>query len=122
MTCAQLQTKTWTSISREKKLCNAAISNSLGSRTVSFTIFKEIFAYAIEFYSIYFSEHGTVIHDISKQIEQRTRIGEIFARWQLGFIWEISARFPRWGKVKDPGDEFWHQIREQSKHGEIQKF
>ena len=22
----------------------------------------------------------------------------------LGFIWEISARFPRWEKVKDPGD------------------
>ena len=30
----------------------------------------------------------------------------------LGFIWEISARFPRWEKVKDPGDEFWRQIRE----------
>ena len=30
----------------------------------------------------------------------------------LGFIWEISARFPRWEKVKDPGNEFWRQIRE----------
>ena len=28
----------------------------------------------------------------------------------LGFIWEISARFPRWEKVKDPGYEFWRQI------------
>ena len=30
----------------------------------------------------------------------------------LGFIWEISARFPRWEKAKDLGDEFWRQIRE----------
>ena len=30
----------------------------------------------------------------------------------LGFIWEISARFPRQGKAKDPGDESWCQIRE----------
>ena len=28
----------------------------------------------------------------------------------FGFIWEISARFPRWEKVKDPGYEFWRQI------------
>ena len=26
---------------------------------------------------------GTIIHDISKQIEQRTHIGKIFARWYL---------------------------------------
>ena len=31
-----------------------------------------MFAYAI-----------TVIHDISKQIEQRARTGKIFARWHL---------------------------------------
>ena len=30
----------------------------------------------------------------------------------LGFIWEISALFPRWEKVKDPLDELWRQIRE----------
>ena len=30
----------------------------------------------------------------------------------LGFIWEISARFPRQGKAKDPGDESWCQTRE----------
>ena len=30
----------------------------------------------------------------------------------LGFIWEISARFPGQGKAKDPGDESWCQIRE----------
>ena len=29
-----------------------------------------------------------------------------------GFIREISARFPRWEKAKDPGDEIWRQIRE----------
>ena len=40
----------------------------------------------------------------------------------LGFIWEILDRFPRWEKVKDPGDEFWCQIQEQSKHGETQNF
>ena len=34
------------------------------------------------------------------------------AEFCLGFIWEISAWFLRWQKVKDPGDEFWHQIRE----------
>ena len=28
------------------------------------------------------------------------------------FIWEISARFPRWEKAKDPGNEFWRQIWE----------
>ena len=27
--------------------------------------------------------HVTVFHDISKQIQQRARIGEIFARWHL---------------------------------------
>ena len=32
--------------------------------------------------------------------------------FHLGFIWEISARFPRWEKAKDPGDEIWHQIQE----------
>ena len=32
--------------------------------------------------------------------------------FRLGFIWEISARFPRWGKAKDSGDEYWCQIRE----------
>ena len=28
----------------------------------------------------------------------------------FGFIWEISARFPRREKVKDPGNEFWRKI------------
>ena len=32
--------------------------------------------------------------------------------FRIGFIWEISARFPRWEKAKAPGDEFWRQIRE----------
>ena len=32
--------------------------------------------------------------------------------FRLGFIWEISAWFPRREKAKDPGDEFWRQIRE----------
>ena len=32
--------------------------------------------------------------------------------FRLGFIWEISLRFPRWEKAKDPGKEFWGQIRE----------
>ena len=27
-------------------------------------------------------------------------------------IWEILARFPRWQKVKDPGDDFLRQVRE----------
>ena len=30
----------------------------------------------------------------------------------LGFKWEIPALFPRWETAKDPGDEFWRQIRE----------
>ena len=30
---------------------------------------------------------------------------------RLGFIWDISAQFPRWEKVNDPGDEVWRQIR-----------
>ena len=38
----------------EKKLCKVGISNSLCSSTVYFTIFKVIFAYAIESSSIYF--------------------------------------------------------------------
>ena len=33
-------------------------------------------------------------------------------QFRLGFIWEISARFPRWEKAKDPGDEFWREIWE----------
>ena len=32
--------------------------------------------------------------------------------YRLGFRWEISARFLRWEKAKDAGDEFWRQIRE----------
>ena len=36
-------------------------------------------------------------------------------KFLLGFIWAISALFPRWEKVKDPGDQFWRQIRE-TKH------
>ena len=31
---------------------------------------------------------------------------------QSGFICEISARFPIWEKVKDPGNEFLRQVRE----------
>ena len=34
------------------------------------------------------------------------------AEFRLGFIWEISARSPRLEKAKDPGIEFWRQIRE----------
>ena len=45
-------------------------------------MFKVIFAYAIELRSNYFSII-TVICDISKQIEQRARIGKIFAPWHL---------------------------------------
>ena len=37
---------------------------------------------AIELGSIHFSSI-TVFHDISKQIQQRARIGKIFARWHL---------------------------------------
>ena len=32
--------------------------------------------------------------------------------FRFGFIWEISARFPRWKKAKDPGDQFWRETRE----------
>ena len=32
--------------------------------------------------------------------------------FRLGFIWEISAWFPRREKAKNTGDEFWRQIRE----------
>ena len=35
-----------------------------------------------------------------------------WGQFPLGFIWEISAWFPSWKKAKDPGDEFWHEIRE----------
>ena len=64
-------------------LCYVGISNSLCSRTVKFTIFKVIFAHAIELSLTYFSQIK-VIHDISRQIEQRSRIGEIFALyWAL---------------------------------------
>ena len=42
------------------------------------------------------------------------RVGSVTGmNFALGsYIWEILARFPRWEKVKDPGDEFWRQIRE----------
>ena len=47
-------------------------------------IFKVMFAlYTIELSSVYFSSTITVFHDISKQIQQRARIGKIFARWHL---------------------------------------
>ena len=32
--------------------------------------------------------------------------------FRLGFMWEISAWFPRWEKAKDARDEFWCQIWE----------
>ena len=32
--------------------------------------------------------------------------------FRLGFMWEISARFPRWEKAKDLRGEFWRQSRE----------
>ena len=47
------------------------------------TIFKVIFAYAIELSVIYFWSIA-VFRDISKQIQQPARIGKIFARWHLG--------------------------------------
>ena len=50
MTCSQLRTK-----NELQYLEKYAISNSLRSRTVYFTIFKVIFAYAIELSSNYFS-------------------------------------------------------------------
>ena len=31
--------------------------------------------------------------------------------FRLEFIWENSARFPKWEKAEDPGDEFWREIR-----------
>ena len=65
-------------------LCKVGISNSLWSRTVYVTIFKVIFAYNRQ--SNWVQTIGrkfTRIHDISKQIEQRARIGKIFARWHL---------------------------------------
>ena len=40
------------------------------------------FKFATELSSIYFSSI-TVFYDISKQIQQRARIGKIFARWHL---------------------------------------
>ena len=46
------------------------------------TIFKVIFANAIELSSIYFSSI-IVFHDISKQNQQLARIRKIFARWHL---------------------------------------
>ena len=30
--------------------------------------------------------------------------------FRLGFIWENLARFPRWEKAEDTGDEFWREI------------
>ena len=41
--------------------------------------------------------------------------------FHLGFIWEISARFPRWEKAEDDR-ELWHEIRELSKRGETQSY
>ena len=35
-----------------------------------------------------------------------------YSQSSLGFIWEISARFPRREKVRDPREALWHQIRE----------
>ena len=49
---------------------------------LSCTIFKVIFAYAIELSSIYFSSIA-VFQDIPKQIEQRANIGKVFAHWHL---------------------------------------
>ena len=49
---------------------------------VGWCMFAPCFKFAIELSSIYFSSI-TVFYDISKQNQQRTRIGKIFARWHL---------------------------------------
>ena len=49
------------------------------------TIFTVIFAYAIEFISIYFSRI-TVIHYISKQIKSARVSVNIFVRWHLAIV------------------------------------
>ena len=44
----------------------------------------------MELSSIYFSS-STVFHDISKQIQQRGRIGEIFSRWHLAIAIAVAS-------------------------------
>ena len=80
MTCAQLRTKTRTSISRQ--ICGKKSEFQILYTVEQFSsLFPRQFSlYAIELSSNCFSEI-TVIHDISKQIEQRARVGKIFARW-----------------------------------------
>ena len=36
-------------------------------------------------------------------------------KFRSGFIWENSARFPRWEKAEDPGDEFWNGMIRKTK-------
>ena len=63
---------------KKNMLCKVGISDSLCSRTVSLTIFKAIFAYAIELSSHFFVvNYGTVINDTE---EQRVRKGKISSR------------------------------------------
>ena len=81
MTCVQLRTMTNFNISKNM-LCKVGISYSLCSATVSLTVFLLIFANEIEQCSNHFLQIK-VIHDISKQTEQRAGIGTIFARWHL---------------------------------------
>ena len=50
---------------------------------------------AVELSSIYFSSI-TVFHDTSKQIQQRARIGKIFARWHLAAIAITSLYGKTW--------------------------
>ena len=60
-------------------------------------IFTLIFAYAIELSSIYFSSIP-VFQDISKKIQQRVRIGKIFARWHLAIATTNKCIY--WGCVE----------------------
>ena len=81
MTSATQDKNTNFNISKNK-LCKVGVSGSIGNRAVQFTNFLVIFAYAIKLSSSYFRKLR-VIHDISKQIEQRSRIGKVFACWHL---------------------------------------
>ena len=83
-----------------------------------FAVFRSLFPCILEQLSsggFYYRGHERGSATLGPfHISPLDRDGPVIYRdeFRLGFIWEISAQIPRWEKAKDPGNEFWRQIRE----------
>ena len=57
-------------------------------------------------------KHALLVEVYSSRAILHQTEPSLIPMFRLGFIWEVSARFLRSKKGKDPGNEFWREIRE----------